>query len=114
MAVAIRVCSTLLVEDDRALGSGLRSDLVANGYAVDWALDGIDVAFLGSDQPYDAIVLDPGLPKKPGLEVLRDWRANGLHTQCSCSPPVMPGTSGLMDSRPALMTTLASRSMCRS
>ena len=70
----------LLIEDDRTLGSGLRSDLMANGYAVDWALDGIDGAFLGGDQPYDAIVLDLGLPGKPGLEVLRDWRVAGLHT----------------------------------
>ncbi|MBK5938782.1 response regulator transcription factor [Halochromatium roseum] len=70
----------LLIEDDRTLGSGLRADLMANGYAVDWALDGIDGAFLGSDQPYDAIVLDLGLPGKPGLEVLRDWRIEGLRT----------------------------------
>jgi len=70
----------LLIEDDRALGSGLRADLMVNGYAVDWALDGIDGAFLGSDQSYDAIVLDLGLPKKPGLEVLRDWRTAGLST----------------------------------
>ncbi len=70
----------LLIEDDRALGSGLRADLMVNGYAVDWALDGIDGAFLGSEQSYDAIVLDLGLPKKPGLEVLRDWRTAGLST----------------------------------
>lgn len=70
----------LLIEDDVALGSGLRVDLMANGYAVDWAVDGIDGAFLGSDQPYDAIVLDLGLPGKPGLEVLREWRAAGLPT----------------------------------
>jgi len=70
----------LLIEDDRTLGSGLRADLMANGYAVDWALDGIDGAFLGSDQPYDAIVLDLGLPGKPGLELLRDWRAAELRT----------------------------------
>ncbi len=70
----------LLIEDDHSLGSGLRADLMANGYAVDWALDGIDGAFLGSDQPYDAIVLDLGLPGKPGLEVLRDWRAAELRT----------------------------------
>ncbi|NEX17435.1 MAG: DNA-binding response regulator [Halochromatium sp.] len=70
----------LLIEDDRALGSGLRADLMASGYAVDWSLDGIEGAFLGRDQPYDAIVLDLGLPRRPGLEVLREWRATGVRT----------------------------------
>jgi DNA-binding response OmpR family regulator len=70
----------LLIEDDHTLGRGLRADLVAAGYAVDWALDGIDGAFLGADQPYDAVVLDLGLPGKSGLEVLRDWRLDGLRT----------------------------------
>ena len=70
----------LLIEDDPELARGLRQDLSAAGYAVDWAKDGIDGAFLGSDQPYDAIVLDLGLPGKAGLAVLRDWRAADLRT----------------------------------
>lgn len=70
----------LLVEDDQDLGSGLRRDLVAAGFAVDWTRDGADAAFLGRDMAYDAIVLDLGLPKRPGLDVLREWRGAGLHT----------------------------------
>ncbi|NBC46693.1 MAG: response regulator [Gammaproteobacteria bacterium] len=70
----------LLIEDDRALGSGLRRDLTAAGFAVDWAMDGLEGGFLGQEQTYDAIVLDLGLPKRPGLEILREWRDNGLRT----------------------------------
>jgi two-component system OmpR family response regulator len=70
----------LVIEDDQDLARGLRRDLSAAGFAVDWANDGIDGAFLGAEQPYDAIVLDLGLPGRPGLEVLRDWRARNLAT----------------------------------
>ena len=67
----------LVVEDDAALGERLRTRLVAEGYAVDLARDGIDGAHLGATEPYDAVVLDLGLPGKPGLAVLKDWRAAG-------------------------------------
>lgn len=70
----------LLVEDDEDLARGLRQDLAVAGYAVDWAKDGINGAFLGPEHPYDVIVLDLGLPGKSGLEVLREWRAVGLIT----------------------------------
>ena len=67
----------LIVEDDAALGQGLRSHLASQGYAVDLATDGIDGGHLGATEPYDAVILDLGLPGKPGLAVLRDWRAAG-------------------------------------
>jgi DNA-binding response OmpR family regulator len=67
----------LIVEDDAALGQGLRSHLASQGYAVDLATNGIDGAHLGATEPYDAVILDLGLPGKPGLAVLRDWRAAG-------------------------------------
>ncbi len=70
----------LLIEDDQDLALGLRRDLAAAGFAVDWAANGIDGAFLGTEQEYDAIVLDLGLPRRPGLEVLRDWRHAKLAT----------------------------------
>lgn len=70
----------LLIEDDDDLGRGLRRELLAAGFAVDWAMTGTEGAFLGSEQPYDVIVLDLGLPGKPGLEVLRDWRSAQLRT----------------------------------
>ena len=67
----------LIVEDDAALGPGLRSQLAGRGYAVDLAANGIDGAHLGATEPYDAVILDLGLPGKPGLAVLKDWRAAG-------------------------------------
>jgi two-component system OmpR family response regulator len=70
----------LLVEDDVELARGLRRDLAAVGFAVDWAQDGVEAAFLGADQPYDLIVLDLGLPKQPGLQVLHEWRRQGIAT----------------------------------
>lgn len=68
----------LVVEDDADLGERLRTRLAAEGYAVDLARDGIDGGHLGATEPYDAVILDLGLPRKPGLAVLRDWRAAGL------------------------------------
>lgn len=70
----------LLIEDDAALARGLRVDLSAAGYAVDWAADGLEGGFLGADQPYDLIVLDLGLPRRNGLDVLHEWRAGGVAT----------------------------------
>jgi two-component system response regulator QseB len=65
----------LVVEDDRMLGEALRRGLRHAGHAVDWAEDGeaADLALRG--EPYDAVVLDLGLPRKGGLDVLRDLRA---------------------------------------
>lgn len=67
----------LIVEDDPALGERLLARLKDAGYAVDLAADGIDGAHLGATEPYDAVVLDLGLPGKPGLSVLREWREAG-------------------------------------
>lgn len=70
----------LIVEDHVALADELLADLARLGYAVDWLADGRDAVYQGSSEPYDLIVLDLGLPGKPGLDVLREWRANGLKT----------------------------------
>jgi DNA-binding response OmpR family regulator len=67
----------LLVEDDRELADGLRKSLERAGYALDLAYDGIEGEFLGNEEPYDAVILDLGLPGRPGLEVLGHWRARG-------------------------------------
>lgn len=67
----------LLVEDDEALGQQVRSALQQAGYAVDLATDGVDAEGLGDIEPYDLIVLDIGLPKRPGLTVLANWRGRG-------------------------------------
>lgn len=68
----------LLVEDHVPLADELLAGLSRQGYAVDWLADGRDAAFQGACEPYDLIVLDLGLPGKPGLEVLQEWRAGGM------------------------------------
>lgn len=70
----------LLVEDNVPLADELIASLSRQGYATDWLADGRDADHQGSSEPYDLIVLDLGLPGKPGLDVLRDWRARGLAT----------------------------------
>lgn len=67
----------LLVEDDAELSDGVRSDLVRAGFAVDTCDNGVDAEHLGDTEPYDAVVLDLGLPGKPGLDVLGAWRERG-------------------------------------
>lgn len=70
----------LLVEDSVPLADELLAGLAHQGYATDWLADGRDADYQGTSEPYDLIILDLGLPGKPGLEVLRDWRARGLAT----------------------------------
>ncbi|MFN3768912.1 response regulator transcription factor [Ectopseudomonas guguanensis] len=70
----------LLVEDHVPLADELIASLTRQGYAVDWLADGRDAAYQGASEPYDLIILDLGLPGKPGLEVLQEWRAGGLVT----------------------------------
>jgi DNA-binding response OmpR family regulator len=64
----------LLIEDDAVLRSRLQADLERAGYAVDSVDNGIDGEFMGGELDYDAIILDLGLPDRPGLDVLRHWR----------------------------------------
>lgn len=68
----------LLAEDDERLAAGIASDLRHVGFAVDIAANGIDAEYLGREGIYDAVILDLGLPGKPGLEVLDTWRKAGL------------------------------------
>ncbi len=67
----------LLIEDDTALADGIARALRAEHCAVDIAANGEDGAHLGDTGQYDAAVLDLGLPVKPGIAVLREWRAAG-------------------------------------
>jgi DNA-binding response OmpR family regulator len=67
----------LVVEDDAGLRDGLKQALNAAGYAVDTADNGVDGQALGQVEPYDAIVLDLGLPRRNGIDVLKAWRARG-------------------------------------
>lgn len=65
----------LVVEDTPALSAQLRQGLSDAGFAVDCAMDGEEALHLGETEPYDAVVLDLGLPRVDGLTVLRRWRA---------------------------------------
>jgi two-component system OmpR family response regulator len=64
----------LVIEDDKDLNRQLVAALEAAGYAVDSARDGEEGHFLGDTEPYDAVVLDIGLPKLDGISVLTAWR----------------------------------------
>ncbi|CCJ06953.1 response regulator transcription factor [Methylocystis sp. SC2] len=67
----------LVVEDDKDLNRQIVRALEQSGYAVDRAFDGEEGCHLGETEPYDAVVLDIGLPKKDGVTVLEEWRAAG-------------------------------------
>jgi two-component system OmpR family response regulator len=68
----------LLVEDEPRIAVAVAEALRAAGYAVDRAADGEEALFLGETEPYDAAVLDLGLPRLDWLSVLRRWRSSGL------------------------------------
>ncbi|CAG1009461.1 Transcriptional regulatory protein QseB [Burkholderiales bacterium] len=65
----------LLVEDDALLGDGIRAGLLQAGFTVDWVRDGVAGEHALAGEPYDAVVLDLGLPRLSGLDLLRRARA---------------------------------------
>lgn len=67
----------LVVEDDVDLNRQIKEALEEADYVVDVAFDGEEGHFLGDTEPYDAIVLDIGLPQMDGLSVLEEWRREG-------------------------------------
>ncbi|MGV8996419.1 MAG: response regulator [Parvibaculaceae bacterium] len=67
----------LVVEDDADLNRQLVTALQEAGYVVDTATDGEEGHFLGDTEPYDAVVLDLGLPEMDGVTVLEKWRRAG-------------------------------------
>jgi len=67
----------LVVEDDEDLSRQLKQMLKDAGYAVDVANDGEEGHYLGDTEPYDAVVLDLGLPLIDGVSVLQKWRTDG-------------------------------------
>lgn len=70
----------LVVEDEKKLAAYLRRAFNEEGHAVEEAYDGEEALALALSQPYDAIVLDLNLPRRDGLSVLRQLRANGRAT----------------------------------
>jgi two-component system, OmpR family, response regulator len=67
----------LVVEDDRDLNQQLAAALREAGYVVDTAFDGEEGHFLGDTEPYDAVILDIGLPQMDGISILEQWRRDG-------------------------------------
>ncbi|MDP4004172.1 response regulator transcription factor [Methylobacterium sp. NEAU K] len=70
----------LVVEDDRDINRQVVAALEEAGYVADKAYDGEEGGYLGESEPYDAIILDMGLPKADGVTVLQKWRRAGVKT----------------------------------
>lgn len=84
----------LLVEDDDLLGNSIKTGLQQEGYGVDWLRDGYSAELALHTEVFDAIILDLGLPKRNGLDVLRDLRARGLKT-----PVIIVSSDGRVEDR---------------
>jgi len=67
----------LLVEDDPTLGEAVMLAVRQAGYAIDWTQDGAHAEIALEGYAYDAMLLDLGLPRREGLEVLRNARKRG-------------------------------------
>ncbi|MGZ3240526.1 MAG: response regulator [Burkholderiaceae bacterium] len=67
----------LLVEDDSMIGESVRKALRQDGFTVDWVQDGHTAEIAVSSEAYDLLLLDLGLPKKSGLDVLKSLRQSG-------------------------------------
>ncbi len=70
----------LLVEDDPMIGVGVQRGLKQEGHTVDWVRDGAAAELAVADGVYEVILLDLGLPRKSGLELLSDLRRKGVAT----------------------------------
>jgi two-component system OmpR family response regulator/two-component system response regulator QseB len=70
----------LLVEDDEMIGHSLKHALAGNGWSVDWVKDGLLAQSALADGGYACVLLDLGLPKRDGIEVLRKARDQGDRT----------------------------------
>jgi len=67
----------LLVEDDSMIGDSVRQGLRQDGFTVDWVRDGLGAERALHNEVYELLVLDLGLPKKDGLDVLKTLRHRG-------------------------------------
>jgi two-component system response regulator QseB len=67
----------LLVEDDEMIGDAVFRGLTQEGFVVDWAHDAAEASIALGVETYEVLLLDLGLPDRPGLEVLRDLRRQG-------------------------------------
>src|SRR5574337_1562386 len=70
----------LLVEDDPILGNGIEAGLKQAGFTVDWAQDGRSAQLALETTAYELVVLDLGLPRVTGMDLLRDWKSTRLNS----------------------------------
>ena len=70
----------LVAEDEIDLAEALKMMLEMQKYSVEMVHDGEDALFYAESTPYDLILLDVMMPKKNGIEVVRELRSNGIHT----------------------------------
>ncbi len=75
-----RSVKILLVEDDAMIGAAVQEGLRRAGYAVDWARDGRAAELALAAEHYGLMLLDLGLPKKSGLDLLAEIRRKGNST----------------------------------
>jgi two-component system response regulator QseB len=71
----------LLIEDDQLLGDGTKQALIQDGHAVDWMTDGVTGQTALENEPFDICVLDLGLPRKSGIEVLKAIRNQKINVK---------------------------------
>ncbi len=82
----------LLVEDDEMIGQSLKQALGAHGWSVDWVKDGLLAQSALADGDYACVLLDLGLPKRDGIEVLQKARsARRSHAGAGAHGPRQPG-----------------------
>jgi DNA-binding response OmpR family regulator len=74
------IMRVLLVEDDNMIGQSLQQALAEHGLSVDWVRDGVLAQDALTQGSYSAVLLDLGLPRRSGLEVLRRARQDGNRT----------------------------------
>lgn len=67
----------LLIEDDTMLGTAIKDALRAQGLTVDWVREGLTGLSAAATEPFDLVLLDLGLPRMDGMEVLRQLREQG-------------------------------------
>ena len=70
----------LIIEDEHKIANALKRVFQQEHYAVDVCYDGEEGLTMGTNQPYDIMIIDLGLPKKDGLEVIKELRQQSVHT----------------------------------
>ena len=96
----------LLVEDDRALGEGIRTALKPEGYTVDWLQDGASALHALNHESFELVILDLGLPRRTGWSCSSACALPASRCRCWCSPRAMPPATASPGWTPAPTTTV--------